>query len=211
MRIRRALLSFVGLLACGMANAATPAGAGHCDSPVVLDGSRAALRDAFNQAQGKVRLVFLVDPICSGCLRGLSDVNRDALSHVGDDSRVATLVVHLPVLGATQADVANSCQISRSDRLIHFWDGSADTGRVFGRALQMKSPQGEDVLAWDVWTIYGPDAKWVGELPPKPLLGMHQLRALMSQKVYPFLDSAAFALALDKELAALGESGKSAQ
>jgi len=34
---------------------------------------------------------------------------------------------------------------------------------------------GAAYYAWDVWFLYGPDAKWEGDIPPKPLFWMHQL------------------------------------
>ena len=61
-----------------------------------LDDQATALREDFNRAKGAVRLLFVVDPICPGCLRGLDDMNRDLLAATRDP-RLVTFVVHEPV------------------------------------------------------------------------------------------------------------------
>ena len=50
-------------------------------------------------------------------------------------------------------------------RVIHFWDGETKVGEWF--AEQVEGYRG---VSWDVYYLYGPDAKWEGI--PSPLAGM---------------------------------------
>lgn len=209
---RLLLIAGIGMTTLALAQPAIPpaSGIGHCDAPIVLAASDQAVRDDFNKAKGTVRLVFLVDPICSHCLRGMSDLSQNVLEPHANDSRLSTFTIHMSVLGAKQADVANSCQVMKSSRLKHYWDPTGEAGRMFGKGLGLTSESGKDVFAWDVWTIYGPDAQWTSALPPKPVFAMHQLSDLMSQTKYPFLDSKAFAKVVEQQLALLKRTSKSA-
>ena len=47
------------------------------------------------------------------------------------------------------------------NRATHYWDGQRRLGRAVGRMLGL----GDRAIAWDVFLVYGPDAKW-GD-PPK--------------------------------------------
>jgi hypothetical protein len=49
------------------------------------------------------------------------------------------------------------------------------------------------VYAWDVWLLYGPEAKWEVGGPPPPQLLMHQLGALRGSTQFPHLDTHMFA------------------
>ena len=69
------------------------------------------------------------------------------------------------------------------------------------RAVGLKNGEGP-VYAWDVWLLYGPDAKWVGTDPPPPRLLMHQLGALRDTE-FPHLDSRVFAQQVQTLLAKL--------
>jgi hypothetical protein len=48
--------------------------------------------------------------------------------------------------------------------------------------------------AWDVYLLYGPSARWDGDLPPKPDFWMHQLGEKDHPRVDgPYLDADVFA------------------
>jgi hypothetical protein len=158
---------------------------------VKLDESASQLRDDFNRAHGSVRLLFVVDPICPGCLRGLDDLNRSLLSKV-DDARLQTFAVHVPVLGAKAKDVSPAAELLENIHVRHYWQESGEFGRALAKAVNLRHDD-ELVYAWDVWLIYGPEATWGDELPPRPRLLMHQLRALQDSKEFPRLDSVLFA------------------
>ncbi len=59
---------------------------------VTLDANGELFRDAFNSAEGKVRIVAYVAPTCGGCLRGAKLLQDEVLGSVRDD-RIEVLVV----------------------------------------------------------------------------------------------------------------------
>lgn len=63
-------------------------------------------------------------------------------------------------------DVPEATATVADQRALHFWDPDGHTLRAFRSAL---GP------AWDVYLLYGPDARWDGADPPKPTFWMHQL------------------------------------
>jgi hypothetical protein len=166
-----------------------------------LDDQATQLREDFNRAKGSVRLLFVVDPICPGCLRGLDDMNRDLLANTRDP-RLVTFVVHEPVLGAARVapwlrttashDVPAAATLLHNPYVRHYWSANGEFGRLLSNSVDLKGSHGR-VYAWDVWLLYGPDATWSGPGPPSPLLLMHQLSALHGSKEFPQLDSRLFA------------------
>jgi hypothetical protein len=70
----------------------------------------------------------------------------------------------------------------------------------------LKNEKG-DVFAWDVWLIYGPEATWDGDLPPRPRVLMHQLWKLEGSKEFPRLDREVFASEVRQLLAQLPTPG----
>jgi hypothetical protein len=171
----------------GMTLAAdTPASRGYA----ILGDDFSQLRDDFNRAKGSVRLLFVVDPICPGCLRGMDDMNKDLLSRTGDE-RLNTFVVHVPVIGAKAKDVVPAAKLLENPHVRHYWNASGEFGRTLAKAVQLKNDK-ETVYAWDVWLLYGPDAEWVRTNPPQPQLLMHQLWKLEGTQ-FPKLDSKVFA------------------
>jgi hypothetical protein len=171
----------------------------------VLDDDAGPLRKDFNRARGSVRLLFVVDPVCPGCLRGLDDINEALLSKTRDP-RLQTFVVHVPVIGAEAEDVEPSMQLLQNDEVRHYWNPDGSFGRRLAEAVGLESADGELVYAWDVWLIYGPEATWEGARPPEPAHLMHQLRALQDSKEFPHLDRDVFAQEVNQLLAKLPPS-----
>ena len=177
----------------------------------VLDDQASQLRADFNRKAGSVRLLFVVDPICPTCLRGLADMNRDLLAGTVDP-RLQTFVVHEPVLGIARVapwlrpsggkDVPKAAQLLHNPQVQHYWNSSGAFGRLLSRAIGLKNSKGP-VYAWDVWLLYGPEAKWEGTEPPRPRLLMHQLGALRGSPEFPHLDSHVFARQVQTLLAQL--------
>jgi hypothetical protein len=159
---------------------------------IALDDSATQLREDFNRAKGSVRLLFVVDPICPGCLRGLDDVN-DALLSETSDPRLQTFVVHVPYLGAKAKDVGPATKVLHKANVRHYWNESGAFGGLLSNAVNLSEGAKKWVYAWDVWLIYGPDATWEGDAPPQPKLLMHQLWALQGTTRYPKFDSKVFA------------------
>jgi hypothetical protein len=166
-------------------------GADSAPGYTLLDDAASQLREDFNRAKGSVRILFVVDPVCPGCLRGLDDMNKALLAGT-NDPRLQTFVVHVPVLGATAEDIAPAANLLHNSHVHHYWNPSGSFGRQLAEAVGLKRG-GELVYAWDVWLIYGPDANWDNAAPPRPRRLMHQLRALEGSKEFPPLDAVAFA------------------
>lgn len=205
----RVLIVLGTLLLMGTTAAAAPAenlAKGSCKSPITISAKDdAALRDAFNRARGSVRLVFLVDPICPGCLRGLKDLDAAVLTPHANDSALQTFVIHTPVLGAEEKDTANTCNLVHNDHVTHYWDPQLELGTLFANALGMKD--GDRVIyAWDVWLVYGPQAEWTGISPPKADFLMHQLKDLMGREGFPFLRAPVFREEVEKQLKLISQA-----
>lgn len=160
---------------------------------VVLNEQGSPLKDDFNRAMGSVRLIFIVDPTCPGCLRGMDDMNKALLGST-NDPRLQTFVVHVPVLEPPPEakDIAPSAKLLKNAHVRHYWNPSGAFGDLVTEAVGLQR-DGKPVFAWDVWLIYGPEAVWEGKLPPKPRRLMHQLWALQGSKDFLHLDRDVFA------------------
>lgn len=199
-----AFVFFFTLLAVDQPVSAQTPGTASPAGYAVLDDEFVKLRDDFNRARGSVRLLFVVDPICPGCLRGMDDVNRDLLAKT-TDAHLQTFVVHVPVIGAQAKDIAPAAKLLRNAHVRHYWSSSGEFGRALAKAVQLRNDK-EVVYAWDVWLLYGPDAEWTGTGPPQPQLLMHQLWKLEGTK-FPKLDSEVFAREVRKRLGVLSPTG----
>jgi hypothetical protein len=173
----------------------------------VLDEQGTALKDDFNRAKGSIRLIFIVDPTCPGCLRGMDDMNKALLSST-PDARLQTFVVHVPVLKPppTEKDIGPSAKLIKNPNVRHYWNPSGSFGKAVTEAVGLQR-EGKPVFAWDVWMIYGPDEVWQGKLPPKPKRLMHQLWALEGSKEFSHLDRDVFATEVRQLLSHLPAPG----
>ena len=206
--VRTAVLiaGFAGLSGCEQSQGRPPDAARA--SVATLDDQDQPLRDDFNRDRGNVRLMFLVDPICPGCLRGLADMDRDLLSQLPSSARVKVYVVHEPVIGATSKDVPGAAGLLHTTLARHYWNPSGAFGRHVSDALGLRKGD-RPVHAWDVWMIYSPDAVWTDAAPPHPQRLMHQLWDLTSNPNFPFLDSKTFAKEVRSLIAAMPPQGRS--
>lgn len=213
MRISLAPILASGLLSVAASDAqgdTTPAQAA-AKPYTVLDDQGNQLRADFNRGLGRVRLLFVVDPICPTCLRGLDDMNQDLLASTADP-RLQTFVVYEPVLGtaraapwsrlAAETDVPKAAQLLRNPHVQNYWNPSGAFGQMLSQGVGLKNAE-HAVYAWDVWLIYGPEAKWEGPNPPRPRLLMNQLGALRGSTEFPHLDSHVFAQQVHALLAQL--------
>lgn len=203
------LVAALGTLALTLARAGEPPGPAL--PYTLLDDGASQLRADFNRARGSVRLLFVVDPLCPTCLKGLDDINRDLLAG-SSDPRLVTFVVHEPVLGTSRAaswmrtsasqDVPAAAALLHNAHVHHYWNASGEFGRLLSQSVGLQGPRGQ-VYAWDVWLLYGPEATWTGAGPPRPLLLMQQLGALSDSREFPHLDSRLFAQRARRLLAQL--------
>ncbi|HEX3949877.1 MAG TPA: hypothetical protein VHW95_08510 [Steroidobacteraceae bacterium] len=165
-----------------------------------MNGEDQPLRDNFNRDQGFVRLLFVVDPICPECLRGLADMGDDVLAKLPKDARIKVYVVHDPVIGGADKDIPAAAELLHTTLARHYWDPSGDFGRQMSQALSLLHGT-KPVYAWDVWMIYPPNAVWNLKDPPQPAFLMHQLPGLDNAK-FPPLDSNVFFAKVNDMLAA---------
>jgi hypothetical protein len=179
-------------------------------SYTILDDQGSQLRADFNRSVGSVRLLFVVDPICPTCLRGLADLNNALLGHT-QDSRLQTFVVHVPVLhpAAQPKDIPPAAELLHNANVRHYWTPSGAFGNLLSKAVGLKSGD-RQVYAWDVWLVYGPEARWEGTDPPRPRLLMQQLGALRGSTEFPHLDSRVIAQQVQVLLAQLPPSPRPA-
>jgi hypothetical protein len=92
------------------------------------------------------------------------------------DDRARAYVVWVPVLrGRPVESAANDESDTLPDqRVTQFVDVDGAFSKAYARVINLPQP----LPAWDVYFVFGPDAKWPegqGIAPPKPLYWMHQL------------------------------------
>jgi hypothetical protein len=160
---------------------------------VVLDKSVSQLRTDFNANVGKVRMLYIVGPTCGICLRGMSDLQEALYSKKPDEPRMVTFVIHVPTLGAREANVAPAARLISNSYTTQYWEETGITGKLMQHAL------GVNEYIWDFYAIYGPHAVWSDEhVPPAPDFYQHQLVGLPPEKK---LDANLFAAKVDEFLA----------
>lgn len=102
-------------------------------------------------------------------------------------------MVWQPKQGGREDDVAEATATFPDRRARHFWDETGWTLEHF------KGPIDIGVDAWDLYLLYGPDARWEGAEPPRPAYWMHQLWGVDNG---PQLDAGVFADHVRQALAA---------
>jgi hypothetical protein len=85
------------------------------------------------------------------------------------DPRLRAYVVWVPKRHGAEKDVDEATTTVPDERSHHFWDETGYLVHAFDLVLGL----GQD--AWDVYLLYGPDARWDGPSPPAPMFWMHQL------------------------------------
>jgi len=173
MKSTRLLLAFVGagLAACSPNDTGDSAVDSQVAAPsyVVMGEDLQQVKDDFNANAGRVRLLFINGPTCGICLRGMADLNDAFIAASQGDNRLVTFVVHVPALGAREEHVAATIPLLQGPRIHHYWEDTGIIGQQFSEVMDV------DMYVWDFWTIYGPDARWDGVLPPAPDYWEHQL------------------------------------
>jgi hypothetical protein len=198
-------LSAIGLAGCGHGgNAAATDSRAPVDF-AVLDANDQPLRDDFNRGRGDVRLMFLVDPVCPGCLLGLSEMGNDLLSKLPKAARVNVYVVYEPVIGGTAKDIPAAAVLLKTRMAHNYWNPTGAFGGQMSHVLGYWNGS-RWVYAWDTWLIYPPDAVWSGATPPKPAFLMHQLGGLGNLTQYKHLDGKVFAARVNAMLAAMNRN-----
>ena len=108
-----------------------------------------------------------------------------------NDPHLRAYVIWVPELYAQESDVPQGLATVPDVRANHFWDGDGLLMRGYGPVLDLPKIGSRSINAWDIFMIYGPDAKWEESAPPVPDFWMHQLLAPGIRA--PRLDSLEFA------------------
>jgi hypothetical protein len=104
-----------------------------------------------------------------------------------DDASLKTYVVWVPLSRGMERDVPKATSEIPDLRASHYWDGDGQLVKGYREVLGFSEP------AWDIYLLYGPEAHWEGELPPRPLYWMHQLGSKRRPRQNgPFWDPAVF-------------------
>ncbi len=149
------------------------------------------LKEAFNAASGKVRIVMLVSPTCPGCVSG-ADVIRSEIVGKLKDKRLGAFCIFIPMLASDGLKTAIEAATKMTEAGISsFSDENRSLGKAYGETVKL--PYGQKT-AWDVYFLYGPNALW-DQSPPQPEFWMHQL-AYDEQ----CLDPVKFRTAVEKQL-----------
>lgn len=108
---------------------------------------------------------------------GARVVHRYVLKQI-PDHRLSVYMVWLPINAGDGLEVAQRSARPVSDpRVAHFWIPDHSLAEAF------KAPIGlEEGTAWDVFLLYGRDARW-GEQIPSPVSFMHQGLKLSEDRV----------------------------
>jgi hypothetical protein len=121
------------------------------------------------------------------CLRGASEVKRELFDRQ-PSPRLTPLVVWVPQSRGREEHVPNATSFVADPRARHYWDGEGLLGQGYRTLLGLS----ED--AWDAFFVYGPDARWEGDVPPAPHHWMHQLGSEERPRVEgPWFDAREFA------------------
>ncbi|MGH8220058.1 MAG: hypothetical protein ACREUT_16065 [Steroidobacteraceae bacterium] len=207
-KLLAAVLAGIGMLALAGCNRIEGTTAIPNIHYAVLDAGDQPLREDFNRDRADVRLMFLVDPICPGCLRGLADMGDDLLSRLPKDAHVKIYVVFEPVIGGEAKNIPGAAALLKSSTPRLYWNPTGDFGRQMSHALGYWNGA-RWVYAWDTWLIYPPGTAWKGATPPKPVFLMHQLDGLWHDPKFPHLDARVFAAKVRSMLVDLDETSPS--
>ena len=195
------ILSLSSCASNGDASCGAPAAA-RDETPrplVVLGDDLSPLREAFNAASGRWRVVALVSPTCSECLLGADAVQQELTARYAPD-RLAALIVWIPMLQTDdEAAARDSATLFPPDRVLHFYDGAQSLGLAYTRGTYAglmerarRSVPAGDPLAerltereeverpqWDLYMLYAPGVRWeagAGATAAAPPMPTHWIR-----------------------------------
>ncbi len=130
------------------------------------------LREIFDKDVGATRIILLVSPTCSVCVRGAGWVQKEILE-ANPDSRIRVYAVWFSML---ETDAKEQWKHSRmtDSRVAHFWDEQKLLGKRLAKHIEPKSDwliRTKSKVEWDAIYLFGPEAVW-GENKeiPSPLI-----------------------------------------
>ena len=137
------------------------------------------------------------------CLRGASVIQTRVFLKI-PNPELRGYVVWMPVLafGAKEQDAREQAWRIPDPRITRYFDAEGRLGQRYAPILRLAG----DGAAWDVYLVFGPDARW-DSAPPPPAYWMHQLgRRAPPERL---LDANQIARAIN-ELLGLGKDSRKA-
>lgn len=134
---------------------------------------RLTLREPFNAARGKIRVVAFLSPTCPLCLAGVADIRRRFLSqNDSDDFRIFIVWLKVNEDDSEKTVPAAIAQIT-DKRVQHFWDPD----RILNGQLVDAVMFDIHMRIFDVYLLYDREATWEKRLP-RPGFFLHQVKGL---------------------------------
>lgn len=130
---------------------------------VTLDDEAQPLRERFNAAAGKVRIVAYVAPTCGGCLRGVDEMQEEVLERI-DSSDLEVFVVWVRKNGARERHVGRVTRLADDPRATHYWDEQRAVLKPMEDLLEL----GDRACA-GAFLLYDRGTQWNDATPPAPV------------------------------------------
>lgn len=73
------------------------------------------------------------------------------------------------MLNGEETHVPEATRVVQDARAMHFWDGNGQLLSGYQQVLSLPVP------AWDIYMVFGPEARWEDGVLPRPAFWMHQL------------------------------------
>lgn len=148
----------------------TPAAASSPREIALLE-NRLTLREPFNQAADKIRIVAFLSPSCPRCLKNVGELQREVLAK-NPSQDLAVFVVWLKVLDSDNEAAAVTAKGRVSDpRVKHYWD----PGRLLNGQLIDAIAFDINLRIYDIFLLYDKKAQWEKRLP-RPAFWMHEYK-----------------------------------
>jgi hypothetical protein len=130
-----------------------------------------ALKDQFNQDQGRVRVLMILSPTCGTCRMGARVVERHFQEALKDPK--LSLYVVWEAIGPhdTPETAAQSASLLQDERIHHFWSPDRFASTAFQAPLGVQK-----TTAWDVFLVFDKGKRWT-EAPPAVDRFMHNLKS----------------------------------
>lgn len=127
-----------------------------------------SFRTRFNDARDSVKVLTIFSPTCLLCQYGQGLIAE--LFEQAEEQSLKGFSIWLSIMDDDNPKVAlREAARFPPGRIEHGWDFEAGLSKLFAKTLGLEG------LAWDVYLIYGKQATWDKEEPPKPDFWMHQL------------------------------------
>ncbi|UCE02659.1 MAG: hypothetical protein JSW67_00140 [Candidatus Latescibacterota bacterium] len=152
---------------------------------------RLTMREPFNLAQERIRIVAFLSPSCGRCLKNAGELVRDVFRKRETDE-LAAFLVWLNVRSEDNEEAVDAAvRRIQEPRIQHFWDPK----RILNHQLRDAIMFDVNVRLYDIFLLYGRDAVWEKRVP-RPGYWMHEYKGAPG----PWWNVATFAKEVDRGL-----------